>query len=269
MTPGRWNPVLFAVALLLASMESCFRSSVEQPSSTYFDWSVVEIFPHDTEAFTQGLIFLDGYLYESTGRRGHSSIRKVRLETGEIIRQRPLDPEYFGEGLTEWNGQLVQLTLSSGTGFVYDMQTFEIIRTFPISGEAWGLTNDGNMLIMSDGSSTLRLLDPETFEETRLLTVTENGEPVSRLNELQMIGDRLFANILFSDEIAIIDPASGEVTGRIDLQKLVALVEQESDINVLNGIAYDSRHDRIFVTGKLWPKLFEIEIKPPESELQW
>jgi glutaminyl-peptide cyclotransferase len=265
MTIGHGNTVLFIAALLMASMESCVRSTAEQPSSVFFDWRIVEAFPHDTDAFTQGLIFKDGFLYESTGRRGHSSIRKVRLETGEIIRKRSLDPEYFGEGLTEWNGQLIQLTLSSGTGFVYDMETFELIRTFPISGEAWGLTNDGNMLIMSDGSSTLRFLDPETFEETRLLTVTEHGEPVSRLNELQMIGDQLFANILFSNEIAIIDPKSGEVTGRIDLQKLVSIVEQESSVNVLNGIAYDSLNGRIFVTGKLWPKLFEIEIKPRES----
>lgn len=226
-----------------------------------YDWRVVRVFPHDTTAFTQGLIFRDGYLYESTGRKGQSEIRKIHLETGEVAQRQPLEDEYFGEGLTVWNDQLIQLTLSSGTGFVYDIHTFERRRTFQIEGEAWGLTNNGKELIMSEGSSTLRFLNPESFQEIRRITVKENGEPVSNLNELEMIGNRIFANRLFSDEILMIDPASGEVSGRIDLERLVTGVKVKHSVSVLNGIAYDSQNDRIFITGKLWPNIYEIELR--------
>lgn len=227
-----------------------------------YDWRVVRVFPHDTTAFTQGLIFRDGYLYESTGRKGQSEIRKIRLETGEVVQRQPLEDEYFGEGLTAWNDQLIQLTLSSGTGFVYDIHTFEERRTFQIEGEAWGLTNNDQELIMSDGSSTLYFLNPESFQVIRRITVKENGEPVSDINELEMISDRIFANRLFSDEILLIDPASGGVTGRVDLERLVTRVKAKHSVSVLNGIAYDSQNDRMFITGKLWPNIYEIEISP-------
>ncbi|MEX0993942.1 MAG: glutaminyl-peptide cyclotransferase, partial [Balneolaceae bacterium] len=172
-----------------------------------------------------------------------------------------VEPEYFAEGLTDWDDHLIQLTLNSEVGLVYDLHSFKKKMTFQYSGEGWGLTNDGRQLIMSDGTSTLRFLNPETFQVTRQVTVTENGDTVSGLNELEMIDGRLFANLLFSDEIAVINPANGEVTGRINLQALVSRVEREAPVNVLNGIAYDSLNDRIFITGKLWPELFEIEIR--------
>lgn len=229
-----------------------------------YDWRVTRVFPHDTTAFTQGLIFRDGYLYESTGRRGKSEIRKVRLESGEILQRKPIGDEYFGEGLTSKNDQLIQLTLNSGVGFVYNIDTFERDQTFRVEGEAWGLTNSDQELIMSDGSSSLRFINPETYKENRRITVTLNDEPVSKLNELEMIGDRIFANRLFSEEILMIDPASGEVTGRIDLERLVTSVKSKDSVSVLNGIAYDSSNDRIFITGKLWPNIYEIEIRLPE-----
>lgn len=229
-----------------------------------YDWRVVRVFPHDTTAFTQGLIFRDGYLYESTGRKGLSEIRKIHLETGEVIQRQPLEDQYFGEGLTELNDQLIQLTLSSGTGFVYDIDTFEIDRLFKIQGEAWGLTSNGEELIMSDGSSILRFLNPETFRENRRLRVEENGKAVSDLNELELIDGKIFANKLFTDDILIINQISGEVMGRIDLERLVSSVEAKYSVSVLNGIAYDSSNDRIFITGKLWPNIYEIEIQPTE-----
>ncbi|MDR9365270.1 MAG: glutaminyl-peptide cyclotransferase [Balneolaceae bacterium] len=231
-----------------------------------YDWRVVRVFPHDTTAFTQGLIFRDGYLYESTGRKGHSGIRKVRLETGEIIQQQPIGDEYFGEGLTAWNDHLIQLTLSSGTGFVYDVHTFERLRDFEINGEGWGLTTNGDEFIISDGSSNLRVLNAETFLEIRQVRVKHNGELVSGLNELEMIDGKIFANKLFSDEILMIDPISGEVIGIIDLERLVTGVKAKNSVSVLNGIAYDSESGRIFVTGKLWPTIFEIEIWPRDSD---
>lgn len=253
--------VLLTIALFLIKIAPAPGSSGVEPSITNYDWRVVRILPHDPDAFTQGLIFRDGFFYESTGRRGKSSLRKIRPATGEILQQRQVDPEYFAEGLTDWDDRLIQLTLSSGTGFVYDLQTLERTGEFHFTGEGWGLTNNGDRLIMSDGSSVLRFLDPETFEETGQLNVTENGEPVTDLNELEMIGGKIFANVLFSNQIVEIDPENGMVTGRIDLQKLVEKVEYESSVNVLNGIAYDAGNDRIFITGKLWPDLYEIEIR--------
>lgn len=260
MSIESWSTVVFILALFLLRIDSNPESFNECPDSTGYDWRVVKVFPHDPDAFTQGLIYRDGYLYESTGRKGKSSLRKIQPETGEIIQQIKVESEYFAEGLTDWNEQLIQLTLDSGIGFVYDLLTFEREKTFQVTGEGWGLTNDGDQLIMSDGTSTLRYLDPVTFLETKQLKITENGEPVSKLNELEMIGDRIFANILYSDEIAIIDPEDGTVTCRIDLQHIVSMVEREGSVNVLNGIAYDSTNDRIFITGKMWPKMFEIEI---------
>ncbi|NBC65586.1 MAG: glutaminyl-peptide cyclotransferase [Bacteroidetes bacterium] len=237
---------------------SCAQDKVSDVQE--YDWRVVRVFPHDTTAFTQGLIFRDGYLFESTGRKGHSEIRKIHLETGEIIQQKPIGDEYFGEGLTVWSDKLIQLTLSSGYGFVYDIHTFERVQTFEINGDGWGLTNSDQELIMSDGSSVLRFLNAETFQEIREVSVKENGEPVSDLNELEMIDGKIFTNTLFSDVILMIDPISGEVIGNIDLERLVKSVKANHSVSVLNGIAYDSERGRIFVTGKLWPTIFEIEI---------
>ncbi|MEX0928766.1 MAG: glutaminyl-peptide cyclotransferase [Balneolales bacterium] len=240
------------------------HSALKQPSPVVYDYEVVNIYPHDPEAFTQGLLFHDGYLYESTGRHGQSSLRKVRLETGEVVRQQDVGTDYFAEGLTVMGDQLYQITLSSGTGFIYDLETFAVNRTFSYSGDGWGLTNDGGRLIMSDGSADLRFLDPGTLRETGRLTVTENGQPVSRLNELELVEDAIFANVLFTDQIVIINPENGFVTGRIDLEGLLSPADRNPPVNVLNGIAYDAETGRLFVTGKLWRKLFEIKLLPRE-----
>ncbi|MEX0773746.1 MAG: glutaminyl-peptide cyclotransferase [Balneolales bacterium] len=233
-----------------------------QSTPTWYDYEVVNIYPHDPGAFTQGLLFRDGYLYESTGRFGQSSLRKVCLETGEVVQQHDVGPEFFAEGLTDWKNQLFQITLNSGISFVYDLQTFEAERTFGYTGKGWGLTNDGSRLIMSDGTADLRFLDPETFREISRLTITENGQPVSKLNELEMVEGEIFANVYFTDHIVIINPENGHVTGRIDLEGLLPLADRRPQVNVLNGIAYDPDTGRLFVTGKLWPKLFEIRLIP-------
>lgn len=266
LTGGRYIVLIFATLYAVCTCQRVYYLT-DGATKTNYEWRVVRIYPHDPEAFTQGLIFRDGYLYESTGLRGRSSLRKIRLETGEIIQHRQIESDYFAEGLTDWNEQLIQLTLSSEIAFVYNLNSFERTGTFKFSGKGWGLTNNGEELIMSDGSSVLRFLDPESFEETRLLKVTDNGNEVSNLNELEMIGDKIFANVLFSDEIIEIDPKNGKVTGRINLEKLVTKVENEATVNNLNGIAYDSLNDRIFITGKLWPNIFEIEIRENNHEI--
>lgn len=265
MLKGNWI-LLLMISLLLAVMpaEPDFERPAESQSITNYEWRVVRILPHDPDAFTQGLIYRDGFFYESTGRKGKSSLRKVHPETGEILQQRDVEDQYFAEGLTDFKDQLIQITLSSETGFVYDLQSFEKNMEFQFTGEGWGLTSDGEQLIMSDGSSVLRFLNPETFEETRTLNVTEDGKDVPRLNELEMIEGKIFANVLFRNEIIEIDPESGEVTGKIDLEKLVKKVQSERTVNVLNGIAYNAENGRIYVTGKLWHHLFEIEIREGE-----
>ncbi|MEX2573607.1 MAG: glutaminyl-peptide cyclotransferase [Balneolaceae bacterium] len=255
-------PAAVLAGLLFLNLVACAGSSSLTSDVTRFDYQVVNTWPHNTDAFTQGLIFLNGYLYESTGRHGQSSLRKVDLKTGKVLRQHDVDETFFAEGLTVWEDRLIQITINSGTAFVYDMETFEIIRKFSYTGNGWGLTNDGEHLVMSDGSPVLRYFNPENFRETGQVTVTENGRPVRNINELQMVGDRIFANILFEEHIIIIDPETGRVTGRVDLEGLLS-PEDRKEANVLNGIAYDSEGDRLFVTGKLWPALFEIRLLPP------
>lgn len=226
----------------------------------WYSVRVKQAFPHDPEAFTQGLIFRNGTLYESTGRRGQSTLRRVDLESGDVLKIRHLDDTYFGEGLVDWNEWLIQLTLSAGKGFIYDLETFDHIGTFAYPGEGWGLTHNGTHLIMSDGSPWLRYLDPETFQEVHRVEVREGGRPVRYLNELERVEDRVLANILFEDYIVVIDLDSGEVTGRIDLEGLLPESDRSSGASVLNGIAWDAESDRLFVTGKLWPRLYEIEV---------
>jgi glutaminyl-peptide cyclotransferase len=226
-----------------------------------YGYRVVNTFPHDAQAFTQGLIYRDGFLYESTGLNGRSSLRKVKLETGEVVQREAVDAKYFAEGLTEWGGRLLQLTYQTGVGFVYDFATFKPERSFRYAGEGWGLTHDRTRLIMSDGSPTLRFLDPGTFQETGRLLVKDRGTPVQNLNELEYVQDEIFANVWHADRIARIDPASGRVTGWIDLTGLLSVMYSRDAEAVLNGIAYDTAGDRLFVTGKLWPKLFEIKLE--------
>jgi glutaminyl-peptide cyclotransferase len=224
-----------------------------------FGYTVQRTYPHDPKAFTQGLQFLDGDLYEGTGLNGRSSIRRVRLETGEVLRERAVPEEYFGEGIVVWKSELIELTWRSEVAFVYDRATFAPKRTLKYAGEGWGLTHDGTSLIMSDGSAELRVLDPATFAERRRIKVTAAGAPVINLNELEFVKGEIFANIWQTDTIARISPATGQVTGWIDLRGLLTAAESRG-VDVLNGIAYDAAHDRLLVTGKLWPKIFEITL---------
>lgn len=226
-----------------------------------YGYKVVRSYPHDRGAFTQGLVHHEGALYEGTGLNGRSSVRKVRLETGEVLQIRPLDEKYFGEGITIWKDSLIQLTWQSGIGFVYDLKTFEPQRTFTYAGEGWGLTHDGTRLIMSDGSAsgTLRFLDPRTLRETGRLIVRDGAMPVNGLNELEFVKGEIYANVWNTDRIARISPRTGQVTGWIDLRGLLD-PRDAAGVDVLNGIAYDAASDRLFVTGKLWPRVFEIQV---------
>lgn len=224
-----------------------------------YGYQVVRSYPHDREAFTQGLIFRDGVFYEGTGLNGRSGIRKVKVETGEVLQTAPLAAEYFGEGITDWKGQIVQITWQSEVGFVYDLKTFQQTRRWTYAGEGWGLTHDDTRLIMSDGSSALRFIDPATLKETGRITVRDAGKPVDRLNELEYVKGEIFANVWQTDRVARISPADGRVTGWIDLSGLLTPAER-TGTDVLNGIAYDRAGDRLFVTGKLWPRVFEIKL---------
>jgi glutamine cyclotransferase len=226
-------------------------------------YEVVRQYPHDASAFTQGLIVRDGFLYESTGLEGRSSLRKVEIETGRVVQKRDVEPTYFAEGLTDWKGQLMQLTYTTGVGFVYDLATFEPQGTFQYSGQGWGLTHDDRRLIMSDGTSSLRFLDPVTRKELGRLPVSDRGAPVNDLNELEYVQGQIYANVWHTDRIAVIRPETGAVSAWIDLTGLKpASAEQEA---VLNGIAYDAARNRLFVTGKWWPTLFEIRVRPGAS----
>lgn len=245
---------------VLAASGACSQSAAAPVVQSY---QVVRSFPHDPDAFTQGMIFQDGFLYEGTGLNGRSSIRKVELATGKVLRKRDLAPEFFGEGLTAWRGRLVQLTWQSQTGFVYDRASFRPLSHFSYPGEGWGLTHDGRRLILSDGTPQLRFLDPVTFAEQARVTVTDEGRPLPFLNELEHVRGEVYANIWPTNRIARIDPKTGKVKGWIDLTGLLNPADQGGRaVDVLNGIAYDARGDRLFVTGKLWPRLFEIKLVP-------
>jgi glutaminyl-peptide cyclotransferase len=223
---------------------------------------VVHSYPHDQSAFTQGLLYLDGHLYESTGLEGQSSLRMEDLETGKILQFASLPATYFGEGLAASGSELIQLTWQNHVAIAYDRFSFRQLRTFNYPGEGWGLTSDGKSLILSDGTATLRFLDPATFHEIRRVTVKSHGVPVTKLNELEYIHGEIYANIWYSDRIVRISPRDGSALGFIDLSGLLPANERVNSGAVLNGIAYDAAHDRLFVTGKLWPKIFEIKIVP-------
>jgi glutamine cyclotransferase len=231
-------------------------------------YRVVHSYPHDPQAFTQGLVFVDGHLYESTGLNGRSSLRMVDLETGRILQRLDVPAKYFAEGLAPWGSNLVQLTWQNHVVFVYDRFSFRLLRTLDYPGEGWGLTTDGKSLILSDGSATLHFLDPATLHEIRRISVTSGGAPVTQLNELEYIHGQVYANIWYSDRIARISPTTGRVLGWIDLSGLLPADQQAGRDAVLNGIAYDEAHDRVFVTGKLWPRLFEIKIVPAKAAVR-
>jgi glutamine cyclotransferase len=248
---------LFRLSILLALVTAAVAPA--QPPDTY---KVVHTYPHDAQAFTQGLIYLDGHLYESTGLNGRSSLRMEDLDTGRALQFLSVPSKYFAEGLTDWGSTLIQLTWENHIALVYDRFSFHLLRTFPFSGEGWGLTHDATHLILSDGTPDLRFLDPATFREVRRVTVKDHGTPVKELNELEFVHGEIYANIWHSDRIARVSPATGKVLGWIDLTGLLPAAEHSSAESVLNGIAWDSAHDRLFVTGKLWPKLFEIKVIP-------
>ncbi len=221
----------------------------------------MHVFPHDSSAFTQGLVYSDGHLYESTGLNGQSSIRMVDLATGQILQRYNLPSEYFGEGLTDWASQLVQLTWKNGVAFVYDRFSFSLRHTLHYTGEGWGLTHDQTSLILSDGSATLRFLNPESLREVKRISVHDGqGNPIKNLNELEYIRGQIYANVWQTDKIARISPRTGRVLGWVDLAGLMDPRELPDPDAVLNGIAYDAKGNRIFVTGKLWPRLFEIKL---------
>ncbi len=250
----------FLFCLLLASILISVATLGAENKAASYGYRILHTYPHDPKAFTQGLIYLDGHLYESTGLNGQSSLRRVDLRTGAVLQRYDLPAELFGEGLTNWRSTLVQLTWKAQTGFVYDRATFRLLRTFHYEGEGWGLTQNGTHLILSDGSSSLRFLDPQSFQEVTRILVTDGGVEVHDLNELEYVHGRIYANVWQTDLIAIISPKDGHVVGWIDLGGLQpASVHANSDA-VLNGIAFDATHNRLFVTGKLWPKLFEIQL---------
>jgi glutamine cyclotransferase len=234
---------------------------IDTTGTTFHGFRAVNTYPHDPEAFTQGLVFHKGYLYEGTGLHGHSTLRKVELKTGRILKSHRLPIEYFGEGITIWQNKLIQLTWQSHTGFIYDLQSFRLLRTFSYPTEGWGITCDGKNLIMSDGTAILRFLDPRKFTVVKQIEVQDRGRPVPYLNELEYIKGEIFANIWDTGYIARISPQTGRVLGWIDLRGLYRLVDNGKRVDVLNGIAYDTKNNRLFVTGKFWPKLFEIRLE--------
>ncbi|MGD9587374.1 MAG: glutaminyl-peptide cyclotransferase [Pyrinomonadaceae bacterium] len=246
------------------------NSSTRQTEVPAFAVDVVKAYPHDPRAFTQGLVFLNGFLYEGTGgkpARGddfYSSLRKVDIETGKVVQKYDVPPEFFGEGIAILGDKVYQLTWQERTAFVYNLADFKLLREVRYSGEGWGLTHDGTHLIMSDGTHVIRFIDPETFTTVRTITVNnERGQPLMDINELEMIDGELWANVWQSGWIMKIDPATGKLTGKIDLEKIVADERKKNNrADVLNGIAYDPATKRIFVTGKNWTRLFEIKVSP-------
>lgn len=250
------------VLFLLTVCRSSLIGQTPHNSPPEYTFTVVQVFPHDTSSFTQGLAYKDGFLYEGTGRNGQSWLRKVRLETGAVVQQTNLGPEFFGEGITLVKDKVLQLTWTSHIGFVYDLKDFHLLRKFSFSGEGWGLATDGREVFLSDGTSQIRVLDAETLQEKRRIKVHDGTTPVDQLNELEFVEGQIFANIWHSDRIARISPQNGQVVGWIDLTGILSPIFHVEAEAVLNGIAYDAVQKRLFVTGKLWPRVFEIQLSP-------
>ncbi len=256
------------VLLLALSSFACQPETIHDLNSAnkrgnevpVYRFEVVHVYPHDPSAFTQGLVFHDGNLLESTGQVGRSSLRRVELETGKVLQNVGVNPPYFAEGITLLKGKIYQLTWQQQLGFIYDALTFEKTGEFRYAGEGWGLTNDGQSLILSDGSDRIRFLDPENFQVAKTITVRDGKTPVREINELEFIQGEIYANIWHADRIARIDPQTGVVVGWIDLTGLMPPNELHDEEAVPNGIAYDETGGRLFVTGKLWLKLFEIRL---------
>ncbi len=258
-THGR-RPVFVALLLCVLGATTAAAPPAQRRVDSY---QILHTYPHDPNAFTQGLIYVDGHLYESTGLNGKSSLRMEDLTTGQVLQQYDVPGEYFGEGLTEWGSTLIQLTWLSHKAFIYDRFSFRLLKTLSYQGEGWGLTHDESQLILSDGTSYLRFLNPDSFlVNRRLHVVDEEGHAVENLNELEYIHGEIYANIWQTDQILRISPRTGKILGRIDLADIIDKHTLQGDGAVLNGIAYDPLSNRLFVTGKLWPKLFEIKIEP-------
>jgi glutamine cyclotransferase len=253
------------------NVNSGANKSVNAPAGQVpvYGYEVVNTYPHDKDAFTQGLVFDNGTLLESTGLEKYSTLRRVELQTGKVLQKIDVPPFYFAEGMTLFGGKIYQLTWKAEKGFIYDPQTFQKTGEFPYTGEGWGLTHDAESLILSDGSDKIRFIDPNGFQVRRTISVTDAGQPVISINELEYVKGEILANIWplehgaekYADKIARIDPQTGQVKGWIDMTGLLKPGEATSEDAVLNGIAYDEQGDRLFVTGKLWPKLFDVRIK--------
>ena len=280
-TPQRFLSQIFLVIPLILLTVTCQRDSTQSeggsisaapapavepqgvtipPRVVNYGFEVIKVYPHDPGAFTQGLLYHNGYLYESTGLNGQSSLRQVDLATGEVRRRVDLADTYFAEGLALHNRKLYQLTWQSRLGFIYDLDSFQLLRTFNYRGEGWGLTVGGGLLILSDGSSRLRFIDPETLDLRREVDVLEGERPVNQLNELEFVNGAIWANIWQSDRLVQINPETGKVMGWVNLGGLLPAEDRQRGVDVLNGIAWDEDGPRLFVTGKLWPKLFEIRL---------
>ena len=251
---------LFVFAFAFAG-SACARDAIP-----VYGYRVVHSYPHDPKAYTEGLLYLDGHLYESTGQIGSSSVRKVELTTGKVLQQSPTPWPDYGEGIAVWKDKLIQLTWQNHEGFVYDLATLKPQARFDYPGEGWALTSDGKSLYMSDGTPVIRILDPDTLQQTGSIHVTADGQPLQNINELEWVKGEIYANVWLTTRIARIDPKSGKVVGWIELAGLVpppgSLADPLND--VLNGIAYDAQHDRLFVTGKCWPTLYEIKLVAPK-----
>ena len=264
--------IVVVAIVAMAIFAGCVEKEAPLPTSTptpsppdvtpVYGYKIVNTYPHDRNAFTQGLVFDDGFLYEGTGICGESTLRKVELETGKVLKLYHLPAKFFGEGVTLWEDKLIQLTWQSRLGFVYDKESFVLLREFIYPTEGWGITRDGKRLIMSDGTATLYFLNPDTFEEIGQIEVRDKGVPVTNLNELEYIKGEIYANVWLTNRIARISPETGQVVGWIYLEGLLSEEDRLQPVDVLNGIAYDAKHDRLFITGKYWPKLFEIELSP-------
>ncbi len=254
--------LVLASFLLLPFSFATACSKAQSPTPVY-GYSVVATFPHSTSSYTEGFFYLNGKFYEGTGLKGHSQVLVTDPATGRVLQHVELPPEYFGEGIINWGPNLYEWTWQSHIGFVYNRATLRRIATFHYSGEGWGMTRDATNIITSDGSATLRFRDPRDFHTVRSLLVTDQGEPVTELNELEYIHGQIYANVWHSNRIARISPSNGRVLSWIDLTGILPSVERLDAEAVLNGIAYDPQHDRLFVTGKEWPTIFQIKLVPP------
>lgn len=248
---------------LASALHLPYRIAGKMPQigTTVHGYKIIHAWPHDSNAYSQGLVFHNNVLYESTGLYGRSTVRTVELVTGKVLQRQDVSIQYFAEGMTLLGSKLYQLTWDDGVGFIYDVATLEPQGTFSYSGEGWGLTTDQHSLILSDGSNIIRFLDPSTFAVSRTIRVTDQGAAVTYLNELEYVRGEIYANVWRTDRVIRIDPSTGNVLGWIDFRGLLSPDERRSPVNVLNGIAYDAKEDRLFVTGKLWPKLFEVQIQ--------